>query len=98
MIANKYNLHETEEYEEWRNKQTPKDQVQIAKRLDKIKDEGYFGDHKPLDEGVWELKWQNGRRVYYAFIKELDILLLLGGNKNGQDKDITKAIRLVKNI
>jgi putative addiction module killer protein len=41
-----------------------------------------------------ELRWKNGRRVYYAEIPERNILLLLGGNKNGQDKDIHQAKKL----
>jgi len=41
-----------------------------------------------------ELKWKNGRRVYYADIPEKKILLLLGGNKNGQDKDIRQAKKI----
>ncbi|NGX61581.1 MAG: hypothetical protein K940chlam9_01068 [Chlamydiae bacterium] len=45
---------------------------------------------------VWELRWKNGRRIYFSFIPEKKILLLLGGNKNGQDKDIRKAKSLLK--
>lgn len=41
-----------------------------------------------------ELRWKNGRRVYYAEIPEKQIILLLGGNKNGQDKDIRRAKRI----
>jgi hypothetical protein len=37
------------------------------------------------------LRWKEGRRIYYAYIPEKKILLLLGGNKNGQDKDVSKA-------
>ena len=64
-----------------------------------IKYDGYFGDHKSisfyekeeLKDRVWELRWNNGRRVYYAYIPEKKILLLLGDNKNGQSKDVSKA-------
>ena len=34
-------------------------------------------------------------RVYYAYIEEQNILLLLGGNKNGQNKDITRARKIL---
>ena len=40
-------------------------------------------------------KWGIGRRVYYALIPEKNIILLLGGNKNGQDKDIAKAKKIL---
>ena len=73
-----------------------KSQVQIAKRLSTIEIDGYFGNHKDLESGIYELRWKNGRRVYYAYVPESRILLLLGGNKNGQDKDITQAKKILK--
>jgi putative addiction module killer protein len=86
------------EFRDWFNEQTEKAKVQMDDRLSKIQDEGYFGDHKSVcdDDEVWELKWKNGRRVYFAYIPEKKILVLLGGNKNGQDKDIHKAKSLYK--
>src|SRR5581483_9734667 len=89
-----YHILRTPEYRMWHEEQTEKSKVQIDDRLSKIQDEGYFGDYKSVskdDEGVWELRWKNGRRLYFAFIPERKILLLLGGNKNGPDKDIRKA-------
>ena len=35
------------------------------------------------------------RRIYYALVPEANVLILLGGNKNGQDKDIKKAKKLL---
>lgn len=92
----KYRLHETEEFKDWRNEQTAKSRVQIADRLDKIKDEGYFGDHKNVRNNVWELRWKNGRRIYYSLIPIEQVLLLIGGNKNGQTKDINQAEKIYK--
>jgi len=69
--------------------------VQIRERISHIQDEGYFGDHRDIDDNVWELKWKSGRRIYYAYIPEKKILLLLGGNKNGQDKDIRQAKKIL---
>lgn len=73
--------------------------MQINKKLSMIKYDGYFGDHKLVSsyekgeskDKVWELRWNDGRRIYYAYIQEKKILLLLGGNKNGQNKDVSKA-------
>jgi putative addiction module killer protein len=90
-----YRLVKTPEYDEWVQGETKADQVRIAKRLEKIESEGHFGDHKNLLDGVFELKWENGRRIYYAYISEKKLLLLLGGNKNGQNKDISKAKNLL---
>lgn len=55
---------------------------------------GNFGDCKPIDQGVWELRidWGPGYRVYYAQAGERLILLLVGGDKRKQSADITRAI------
>lgn len=91
-----YRFIKTPEYEKWLEEQTKKSQVQIAGRLSKIETDGHFGDHRDVGDDVSELKWRNGRRVYYAHIPEKNILLLLGGNKNGQSKDIHKAKKILK--
>jgi putative addiction module killer protein len=96
MTRKHYYFDVTIEYEEWFDAETKKSQVQIEDRLSKIENEGHFGIHKDLEDGVWELKWGSGRRVYYTIIPEKNIILLLGGNKNGQDKDITKAKKIIK--
>lgn len=92
----KYSIHRILEFRDWYDEQTEKAKVQIDDRLSKIQDEGYFGDYKSVtnDDEVWELKWKNGRRVYFAYIPEDAILVLLGGNKNGQNKDINEAQKL----
>ena len=95
----KYRLIKTPEYEEWLEGERPKSRFQIAKRLEKIESEGHFGIINSVGDDtceVWELKWREGRRVYYAHIPEKNILLLLGGNKNGQDKDINQAKKIFK--
>ena len=90
----KYKIKATEEYIDWRNKQTAKSRVQISKRLEMIQNEGYFGDHKSVGEIILELRWKNGRRIYYTIIPTQQVLLLLGGNKNGQNKDIKEAEKI----
>lgn len=91
-----YRILRSVEYDEWFENERPKSQVQIEKRLSKIETEGHFGNHKSVAEHVWELKWENGRRVYYAYFADNKLLLLLGGNKNGQDKDIRQAERILE--
>ena len=96
ILKKSYKLYKAQEYEDWLEGETHKSQVQIADRLAKILSEGYFGNHKHLVDDIWELKWINGRRIYYAYIAEINLVLLLGGNKNGQSKDITKAKKIFK--
>jgi putative addiction module killer protein len=55
---------------------------------------GNFGDCKPLDGGVWELRIDHGPgyRVYYAQAGNRLILLLIGGDKRRQRADIVTAL------
>lgn len=72
--------------------------VQIAARIERINLYNYFGDCKQLQSSLAELRWKNGRRVYFTIYEEKDkiVLLLLGGNKNGQTKDIKKCRYLIE--
>lgn len=79
----------TEEYREWFLDQPSKIQAQIEKRLSNIKNAGHFGSVRKLGDGLAELKFNNGNRIYYAMTSQTEIIL--EGNKNGQDKDIKKA-------
>lgn len=55
---------------------------------------GNFGDCKPLQGGVWELRIDHGPgyRVYYAQAGKRLILLLVGGDKRKQQTDIAAAL------
>lgn len=59
----KYRIFITDEFGEWLDEEPARSQVQVADRLDKVKAEGYFGDHKRVRENIWELRWKNGRRI-----------------------------------
>jgi len=61
-------------------------------RLDRLK-LGNFGDCKTLQEGVSELRihYGPGIRIYYGKIGDRIVLLLCGGDKGSQDRDINKA-------
>jgi putative addiction module killer protein len=86
----------TLEFNEWLNKESDKSQRQIEARITKIRLYGYFGTVKDLGDGLAELKWKNGRRVYFSAIGDTVVLLIIGGNKNGQAKDIKKARLLIR--
>ena len=98
-MTERYRLLQTEEFEEWLNEETARSRYQIDMRLAKVRLDGYFGvinnvskkEKGELKDRVWELKFNDGRRIYYVCFPEQNILLILGGNKNGQSKDITKA-------
>ena len=93
----KYGILVTPEFKAWLVSRIRKERLQIQERLDLIATEGYFGDCKSVskDNSIWGLRWANGRRVYYSLIPQSRILMLLGGNKNGQKKDIAKATNIL---
>jgi putative addiction module killer protein len=63
-------------------------------------EEGHFGDHASVGEGVMELRlmFGPGYRVYYVRRGETLIILLAGGDKNSQARDIDKAKALEKEV
>lgn len=62
--------------------------------------QGNPGEHRNLADGVSELKinFGPGYRVYYSQRGIRLLLLLIGGDKSTQQRDIAKAIRLAKNF
>lgn len=56
---------------------------------------GNLGDHKLLGDGVWEarLAFGPGYRLYFGKAQSAVVLLLLGGDKGSQAKDIKQAKR-----
>jgi len=54
---------------------------------------GNFGDVEPVGEGVMELRidWGPGYRVYFARLGQVMVLLLCGGDKRTQQRDINRA-------
>ncbi len=61
---------------------------------------GTFGDHKQLNEKLFELRFffGGGYRIYYTFKGNTVILLLVGGDKSSQKKDIARAMTLIKDM
>ena len=61
---------------------------------------GNPGDVKPVGEGVSELRidYGPGYRVYYTQRGRSAVILLAGGEKRTQDKNIKTALRLAKNL
>lgn len=69
----------------------------IARRIDRLRS-GLFGDAKPVGDGVCELRIDVGPgwRVYFIQRDKQLILLLAGGSKRTQARDIERAKALAK--
>ena len=59
---------------------------------------GNFGDVRPVGEGVSEMRidYGPGYRVYFMQPERTIVLLLCGGDKSKQARDVAKAKRLAK--
>ncbi|AKS22512.1 MAG: hypothetical protein C75L2_00110079 [Leptospirillum sp. Group II 'C75'] len=89
-------IKQTETFRKWRERL--KDQqarALIASRLDRLAF-GHTGDIEPVGQGISELRIHigPGYRIYFQKQGNTIIVLLCGGDKNSQAKDIKKAKRL----
>lgn len=71
----------------------------ILLRIERISD-GNFGDHRSVGGGVHELRIDHGPgyRVYYLQRGSLVVILLCGGDKSSQARDIETAKRLASEL
>ncbi|MEW6236907.1 MAG: type II toxin-antitoxin system RelE/ParE family toxin [Candidatus Omnitrophota bacterium] len=85
-----------EPFLDWLNTLRKKDKpsfFRIRDRLNRIAEQGNYGDYKAVGEGVYELRFffGSGYRVYFGEDGETIVLLLCGGGKSSQRQDIKKA-------
>ena len=89
-------IRKTENFDRWFRALRDRDAVNhILSRIDRMS-AGNFGDVKPVGEGVSELRIHTGAgyRVYFLQRGAMLVVLLAGGDKSTQDKDIRMAIAL----
>ncbi len=69
-----------------------KTRTQIQSRIDRIKS-GNLGDYKSVGDDVFELRFRSGPgyRIYFGQVGNTIVLLLCGGDKSSQDRDIRRA-------
>ena len=67
----------------------------ILERLRRIEHHGNFGNCGPIGNGLQELKidFGPGYRVYFGLDGDVIVLLLGGGDKSTQQRDIARAIK-----
>jgi putative addiction module killer protein len=79
-------------YRDWLSSLDKTVRARIQARVMRF-ESGNLGDAKPLVDGVWEarLMFGSGYRIYFALEGRTVLLLLLGGDKRTQEKDIRQA-------
>ena len=88
-----YVTHEGKDYfDEWFRRQTSQVRARVQTRIDRI-ELGDFGVHKGIGKGVSELRLSlgSGYRVYYGRDGGTLVILLGGGTKKRQARDIRNA-------
>ncbi len=89
----RYKLKTTNIYDKWFKKiKNNQYKARILARLNRIR-QGNFGDFKQLEDDLFELRlfFGPGFRIYYTVQEDTVVLMLCGGDKSSQQKDIEKA-------
>ena len=95
-----YQLQRTDVFDKWlAGLRDAKGKARILARLESVR-LGNLGDSKSLGGGLHELRVHAGPgyRVYFIQRREVLIVLLCGGDKSSQQRDITRARRLLEEL
>ncbi|WP_373517410.1 type II toxin-antitoxin system RelE/ParE family toxin [Pricia sp.] len=96
-----YHIEKTTEFDRWLRKlRDLRAKAIILFRIQKLENDGHFGDCKPVGDGIRELRvnFAKGYRVYFKEKGGKIIVLLIGGNKSSQQQDIKKAKAIWKKL
>lgn len=96
-----YFIEKTTEFDKWLKKLNDlRAKAKILIRIQKLEKYEHFGDWEPVGDGIRELKinYAKGYRVYFKEIDGKVIILLVGGDKSTQQKDIDKAKDIWKKL
>lgn len=92
-----YSIKKTSEFDKWfRKLRDKRAKARILLRIQRIEEHGNFGDCEPVGKGISELRihYGSGYRVYLKEHDQRIVLLLSGGDKSTQQKDIASAKQL----
>lgn len=96
----RYEIEKTVLFDQWLKKLRDRQAVlAISMRLTRVA-LGNFGDAKPVGDGLYELRLfvGPGYRLYYTIKGDSVVLLLVGGDKSSQERDIRKAKEIAKTM
>lgn len=95
-----YNVQQTQKFSQWLTKlKDMRARIAIMRRVERAQS-GNLGDVKSVGESVYEMRIDMGPgyRLYYTIHGDEIIILLVGGDKSTQQRDIEKAIEMAKEI
>lgn len=95
-----YEIRRTERFSNWLDRlRDAKVRARILARLDRVAG-GSFGDSQPLGESVSEFRihYGPGYRVCYTIRHRTIVVLLVGGIKSTQERDIRRAIEMARRL
>lgn len=93
-------IRQTEVFLKWRTKlRDDKVRAAIATRISRLAD-GLAGDVKAVGDGVMEMRihYGPGYRVYFVRRGSEIVILLCGGDKDSQSRDIETAKKLAEEV
>jgi len=96
----KYELSSSIKFNKWfSNIKDSAIKHKILARLARVEN-GNFGDCKLISQNLFELRFffSSGLRIYYTIKNNQIILLLIGGDKSSQSKDISNAKQLLSEL
>ncbi len=95
-----FEIRKTDTFAKWIDSlRDIKTRARVLVRIERLSF-GNPGDVRPVGKGVSELRidYGAGYRVYYKKVGQTVIVLLAGGDKQTQTKDIKTALRLAQNL
>jgi len=98
MVHTLFEVIQTDEFEGWLDGlRDRRAQSQIVKRILRVQS-GLLGDVEPVGEGVSEqrIHYGPGYRLYFVKRQQVVIILLCGGDKGSQARDIARAKQMAK--
>lgn len=92
-----YELRSTTSFEKWLHKIKDRSvRNRLLARLNRV-EMGNLGDFKQIDQQLYEMRFffGSGMHIYFTIQDQQVILLLAGGDKSTQNKDIAAAKKLL---
>ena len=95
-----YSVRLTQQFQTWLDElRDRKAQIRIAARL-RLAEAGNLGDWKSVGGDISEMRvnFGPGYRLYFTGRGSLLVIMLAGGDKSSQDRDIKRAQRILKDL